>query len=56
MATGLGAAARAALASALGTKHGGIVLHRTEVVEKLVAYHGDRGEALTDLPLVGRAT
>ena len=51
MAAGLGAAARAALASALGTKHGGIVLHRTEVVEKLVAYHGDRGEALTDLPL-----
>ena len=51
MPTGLGDSGRGAIRSALTQVHGVISLHKTMVVERVVTYHGDRGEALTELPL-----
>ena len=50
MSTALGAAATAALESALKREHGGMKLH-ADSVAALVAYFAGRGEAVTDLPL-----
>ena len=49
-ATPLGAAAEAALKSALQREHGGIKLNAA-LVTPLVAYFAGRGEAVTELPL-----
>ena len=49
-ATPLGAAAEAALKSALQREHGGIKLNAA-LVTPLVTYFAGRGEAVTELPL-----